>query len=104
MKKKKILLLLLLIISIVIIIITFFILRNNNDSRIKKGYEIFGNDYCNGHSPFVEAGQAFTGYTCKICGYEGDHPNTAVPTICSECAKITGRCSNCGKLLKNSNH
>ena len=105
--KKKIILLLLSILSIAFIIITIFIIRNNkntDDYKINKGYKIFGSSYCDGHNPFKFAGQALTGWTCKICGYEGVHSNTATPTICSECAEITGRCSKCGKLLKNGNH
>lgn len=106
MKNKKILLLLLLIISIIIIIIAFFIIRNNNintdDSKIKKGYEIFGSDYCNGHGQDPIIVDGWPSYsTCKICGIEkhNDVPHSDF-TICTECAKITGRCSKCGKILK----
>ena len=100
MKNKKILLVLLLIMSITIVFITIFITKNNNNinSKIKKGYEIFGNDYCKGHDQFETVGHAFTSWTCAICGYSGIHHNTGTPTICHECANVTGRCSECGKL------
>ena len=114
MKNKK-LLLLLLILFIAIVIITIFITRNKkitntddistneiitDDTKIKKGYEIFGKDYCKGHSFFEPAGQAFTSWTCMICGSKGEHHNTATPTICYACSTATDRCSKCGKLLE----
>lgn len=60
---------------------------------------MFGNSYCEGHAWDEMAGQAFTKWQCKICGYKGQHHNTAIPTICPECAVITNRCSKCGKLV-----
>lgn len=77
---------------------------------INIGNEIYGNDYCEGHSIItVENGHVFwsngvafvvTPYNCKICKKEYEHPNTGVPELCEECARITKRCRSCGKLEK----
>ena len=42
------------------------------------------------------AGQAFTEYTCAVCGKEGRHPNTNVPKICIDCSKKHKLCVECG--------
>lgn len=105
MKNKKLFIKITIIILILILIIIGTLLlinikiKSNNQSKIEKGYQIFGYEYCNGHSLFEVAGQAFTPWSCKICGYHDVHSNTATPTICSECAQITSRCSKCGKLV-----
>ncbi len=100
MKNKKILLAIFIIVFIAVATALFFIINNNN-SKIDKGYQIFGNDYCNGHQPIQVVGWMFTSWTCKICKVEREHNCTDTPTICTECAEITGRCSICGKLQKN---
>lgn len=42
------------------------------------------------------AGQAFTGWACRICEQpQGHHPNTAVPLLCLECAHKFGLCVEC---------
>ncbi len=41
------------------------------------------------------AGQAFTDWSCKLCGKLSSHPNTAVPKLCSECADAYDLCSSC---------
>lgn len=67
--------------------------------KIEEGKAILGSEVCDGkrgHS-FL-AGQAITSWKCKICGYLGTYPDTGVPTICGECARITGRCTKCGRI------
>lgn len=101
MKNKRKIIILLVAIVIIFLIIGFVLIpKNNNQSKINKGYEIFGDKYCNCHSMFEVAGDAFTSWTCKICGHKGENPDTNVPMLCSECANITGRCHKCGNLLQ----
>ena len=45
------------------------------------------------------SGQAFTEYTCKICGHIDVHHNTAVPSYCLECSKKYNICEYCGKEI-----
>lgn len=104
MKKKKIIILIAIIVLIIALIGAVLAAirvkkdKYTNEYRIKKGYEIFGDEYCSGHNRFESAGQALTPWTCKICGYHDVNSNTNVPTICVECANITSRCMECGKL------
>lgn len=42
------------------------------------------------------AGQAFTPYTCRECGEEHQHPNTATPKLCQTCADARTLCRHCG--------
>ncbi len=42
------------------------------------------------------AGQAFTGWKCRLCGSEDTHATTATPAICFTCADAFGLCSSCG--------
>jgi hypothetical protein len=43
------------------------------------------------------AGQGFTRWNCQLCATEQpSHPNTAVPRLCSGCAKAYGLCVDCG--------
>jgi hypothetical protein len=42
-------------------------------------------------------GQAFTRYTCKMCGKEDMHHNTGVPMLCANCADKNVLCAQCGK-------
>ena len=67
MKNKKIIFLVLVIILIVIAIIVFFIIKNSNNDKIDKGYELFGEEYCNGHKSDVDVGD-FVYSTCEIRG------------------------------------
>ena len=85
-------------ISIVIILIVIVCLFFISFVRIQIGYKVLGHEYCKGHSIHQTAGDAFTAWTCKICGYSDVNPDTAVPTICTKCAIITGRCQKCGKI------
>lgn len=55
---------------------------------------------CQEKGPFV-AGQAFTEYTCTICGKKKVWHNTAVPKVCDECAQKFGLCQTCGKKIKD---
>lgn len=105
MKNKKILFIILICVFIIVVSIFFLIRKNNtNNAIIKKGYELFGNEYCNCNRNkntviIVDGWPSYS--TCKICGIT-KHNDAAYSdfTICNECAKITGRCSKCGKLLK----
>ena len=86
---------------VVVIILGFIIItKKNNKGKISKGYEIFENEYCEGH--LVSPATGWPSYiTCRICG--NNKKNTKHNTnaiICPECTKITKRCDNCGKLLK----
>lgn len=42
-------------------------------------------------------GQAFTQYTCQMCGKEDMHNNTGVPKICDNCADKNVLCARCLK-------
>ena len=95
-------------IIIVSIIVIFFIICK---SRIIIGYAKFGFGYCAGHHEYVKlangqyelkwAGEAITKWRCDICGFKKMHSNTDTPAICSTCSIITGRCPECGELLKH---
>lgn len=102
MKKKQKIISILIFISIIIIVICSILLKtyliSDEEKKIKKGYQVLGEDYCEGHSLSRIAGDALTPWTCKICGYSAVNPDTAAPKICSECAEITKRCMTCGKL------
>ena len=103
MKNKRILFIVL-IVAFIVAISIFFILRKNNTNNIiiEKGYELFGNKYCDGHASGGITVDGWPSYsTCRICGItkHNDAPHSDF-TICSECSKITGRCTKCGKLLK----
>lgn len=41
------------------------------------------------------AGQAFTDYSCVLCGNDHQHHNTAVPRLCPSCAAANGLCVRC---------
>ena len=45
------------------------------------------------------AGQGFTEYSCQHCDLYYTHPNTAVPRLCSDCAKRLNLCKSCGGKL-----
>jgi hypothetical protein len=46
------------------------------------------------------SGQAFTRYTCQVCGGDYWHPNTSVPRVCRGCAAKLGICCACGADLE----
>lgn len=110
MKKKKIVICIIIMLIIISIIVGILLLNSNifnldsnslnmnEEQRIKKGYDILGYDYCKTHPLHGWAGTAETPWTCKICGYSDINSNTDAPTLCTECATITGRCSKCGKI------
>lgn len=66
----------------------------------KRGNAIFGKETCTTNHYLESGGDAFTDWTCALCGKEGTNPDTNVPKICSTCARITGRCMQCGNLEK----
>ena len=43
-------------------------------------------------------GAAFTKWKCSLCYRGGESSTTVTPELCDVCAKITNRCSECGKL------
>ena len=45
-------------------------------------------------------GDTITMYICKICGKIKQNSTTSTPKMCTECATITNRCQECGKLKK----
>lgn len=104
MKKKKVIISILIFIFIFIILIVIcriflkIYITSVEEQKIEKGYLVLGDDYCEGHSLWGLAGDMVTSWTCKICGFSADNPDTEVPTICNECAEITERCVECGKL------
>ena len=105
-----------LIIIVVIIGIAFAIciLKNSsNDNIISKAQKIYGDDFCpkslsnsinyedKEHS--MTKCDVMSKYTCKICGKEKIEGHEPTPVICKDCATITNRCQECGKLLKIKN-
>lgn len=101
MKKKNLFLLLINLTLVLIIIISFTLMNNKNPSiyKIEKGYVKFGFSKCKGHDSIRVGSPATAKWKCKICGVEDISYYDDVPLICHECEKITGRCSECGKLL-----
>ncbi len=45
-------------------------------------------------------GDTITMYRCKICGKIKQNSTISTPKMCTECATITNRCQECGKLKK----
>lgn len=45
------------------------------------------------------AGDAISKYTCRNCGNEEHHPNTAVPRYCQTCAENNACCVRCGSNI-----
>ena len=84
--------------TILAAIIGIILYINSVQNKINKGFKIFGNDYCTGHIHTGIVGFGSTTWKCDICGYEKTYGNTDVPTICGDCARITNRCLECGKL------
>lgn len=115
MKNAKIILIV--FIAIIIIIGIYFgikLLFHNDNSKIQKGYKIYGSDICSRVTNNKEkkllyedsehpifGGCAITAWECAICGKTGESSTTVTPKLCSECADITNRCSTCGKLLSS---
>ena len=95
--KKKIVLIVIFILIVVTIVV--YLKNNNNTKKIIKGYQMFGNDYCRGHSIPGISGQAELPWKCAICGKENISTGPPTPEICLKCNKITKRCTTCGKLL-----
>lgn len=105
MRKKAIFVVL--IIIAIIIVVGIIVLANTlgtsngvQKTEIEqKAYEIFGDDYCTiDHSLVGFGGEALTEWECKLCGRTATNSDTDTPVICSNCARITGRCMYCGKL------
>jgi len=91
--------LLIILIAIVLIIITLINIFNKPITELQqKGFDIFGYDYCMTNHYLEGAGDAFTIWKCKLCGYSDMHPDTNIPEICYDCAENTNRCNECGKL------
>ncbi len=65
---------------------------------------MYGNDTCNGnhseHAIIPDAG--LTLWRCPVCNRQQETGVTEshYKKLCSECARLTGRCSRCGKILK----
>ena len=84
-----------------------------NDNIISKAQKIYGDDFCpkslsnsinyedKEHS--MTKCDVMSKYTCKICGKEKIEGHEPTPVICKDCATITNRCQECGKLLKIKN-
>ena len=51
----------------------------------------------------VFAGQAFTSFSCPICGETLHYPNTNVPRVCSKCSKQYHICQDCGQVIIDNN-
>lgn len=66
----------------------------------QKGYQLFGKDYCTTDHSLEAAGDALTEWKCQLCGRSAINSDTNVPQLCDDCARITGRCHQCGKLKK----
>ena len=112
MKNAKIILIVL--ITIIIIIAIYLGIKLFDNSKIQKGYEIYGSEICSrvtnnkekelmyqdSEHPLI-GGTAITAWECAICGKADESPTTCTPALCSECAYITNRCSTCGKLLSS---
>lgn len=94
MKKQMKFIIIAILVIVVVSIIAFINLRISN------GYKIYGNDYCNTKHYLESGGDAFTVWTCKLCGKSATNPDTNVPEICNMCSFLTGRCNKCGKLEK----
>lgn len=96
MKKnlKKVLIIIIVIIGLVSVgLVSTFVI-----SKMKRGYEVYGTEHCQGH-PYDVAYPMDTDYKCNICGTEKETTTLPKPEICPVCSKITRRCSKCGKLL-----
>lgn len=53
--------------------------------------------YCFYHTGGRLSGQAFTAWTCAVCGKEQPPwPNTGHPLVCTKCAKEHTLCVRCG--------
>lgn len=96
-----------LIIGVIILATILILMKWNNTFKglsknelEQKGYKNFGYDYCTTDHSMECGGDAFTDWTCKICATVATNPDTNVPELCNNCAKITGRCNYCGKLKK----
>lgn len=44
-------------------------------------------------------GHAFSHWNCRVCGKIEVHANTGVPSVCMDCAKKHGLCTECGADL-----
>jgi hypothetical protein len=109
--RKKVRIGLICALIVILIIIVFLWINNSDNAIVLKANIIFGSGYCpkptdgsyyedKNHQRI--ASTAFTSYTCWLCHKKYDNATTAVPKICSSCATITGRCEDCGKLLKEN--
>lgn len=93
-KKIKIVIL---IVCVIIIGAIIFIKFPTKAKIEQEAYEIYGNDYCTGHSGEI-AGCALTDYKCTLCRRKATSPTTRIHEICDWCAERTGRCGLCGCL------
>ena len=119
-ENKKIKISLKVLITIIVVAIltmtvtAIYMLRNNkensNDKIISKAEKLYGNDFCKrslSNNPYYEDKEhsligctVMTPYKCEICGKRQMEGSSPAPQICKECATITNRCRDCGKLLK----
>lgn len=113
--KNKVIIIIVVMIIILFSIIIYLDISKTDAYIIKKGYKLFGEEYCtfylsteniflfNDPEHPIMAGTAITWYKCKLCNKKYEHPNTAIPKICSNCRTITNRCRSCGKLQVDNN-
>lgn len=97
-RKNKIILIICLTIILLIVIST--IASINIISRIKIGFQIYGDEKCPQNHEIMFFGTSdITTWRCNICGEKiGEGATSSTPEICSICSLITDRCKKCGKL------
>ncbi len=100
---KKLVLGVIIFIVVGIIVLLYF---SNTSNGIPKsiieemGFDLFGDDYCTTNHYLEIGGSALTKCQCSLCKKVSINPSTNIPALCENCAKITKRCSECGKLEK----
>ena len=67
-------------------------------SRMKKGYEVYGTEHCQGHQYDI-AYPAHREYKCNICEKDKETETIPIPEVCPTCSKLTKRCQKCGMLI-----
>lgn len=94
--KKKIIV----CIVIIFLIVSFFIAFNHKKI---KGYFLYGFDSCNRNCSSISKEQlnlmGVALLKCPICSNECETSPDMI--ICYKCASSTGRCTKCGKIVKN---
>ena len=98
--KKKIWIIIVIAVAIVFLVggLTTLLYASNGRKIRQRGSTTFGTTYCHENHHTSGGGDAFTNWTCALCGREGTCPGTDVPTICDNCARTARRCRHCGRL------